>query len=100
MGKHLEGDVSRVNGEEDMSHFWMRIAMKNLTIDQGTSADTSANRQIDKITKAFPGTPKGFSQHCSINIRVKADRQMSAQSCPEKTEDIGISQPGFGVARI
>ena len=64
--------------EKNMAHFWVRIAMKKLTVDQGAPANACTDGEVDQVTNALPGTPAAFSQNGSINIRVKANGQVCA----------------------
>lgn len=90
-----EIQVKLVPGEVNMTHFWVRVAMKKLTVHQGAATNAGADGKVNQVARSLPRAPEGFSQHRAIDICIKADGQGGVQSVFQKTDDVGVFPTEF-----
>ena len=64
-----------------MTHFWVRVAMKKLTVHQG-AADAGADGKVNQVARLAP-LPKGFSQHSAVDVSIEADGQEVSRAFSE-----------------
>jgi hypothetical protein len=65
----------------------MAETSRDMTVDQGPSADAGADRQVDEREETGRRAPAMFGQGGTIDIRVQADRDRQGSS--DGTDDVG-----------
>ena len=91
-----ERQVVRLARDEQMTHFRVHQAVRELTADQRAATDAGADRDVDRGLEISRGAPARFTEHGRVDVGVEADRAPKARRRSGPTMS-ALLQPGLGV---
>jgi hypothetical protein len=93
----LERQIIGLTRQEQMTHFGVHEAVRQLAADQRAATDARTDRHVNRGIDALGRTPTRLAQHGAIHICVKTDRH--TERTLHRPHDVGVGPPGLGRRR-